>query len=158
MYRAFFDREPDKGGYRDWMDKMIDGYTRQQVLAGFTKSDEFTKLCAKYGIDPGCPTTPTDRPLGSPSAKLTLDTTNVDDAKLTGYGERLYEKILGRPAEAEGVAYWKKCIMEGKDAETGIEYDGLQHKNKQQQDQEKSDLCRAKGIKLIIMINIIKTS
>lgn len=33
MYLAFFDREPDKEGFMFWSDRMIDGYTREQVVA-----------------------------------------------------------------------------------------------------------------------------
>lgn len=53
MYRAFFDREPDEGGKRYWLDKLEQGFSRRYVLAGFVNSKEFNELCNVYGIIPG---------------------------------------------------------------------------------------------------------
>lgn len=58
LYRAFFNREPDAGGFSNWLGLLNSGYSRQFVLAGFVNSDEFKKLCSTYGIiagklDPG---------------------------------------------------------------------------------------------------------
>jgi len=58
LYRAFFNREPDGGGFSSWLGLLKSGYSRQFVLAGFVNSYEFKKLCTTYGIiagklDPG---------------------------------------------------------------------------------------------------------
>lgn len=53
MYRAFFDREPDEGGKKYWLNKLDEGYSRRYVLAGFINSKEFNELCNVYGIKPG---------------------------------------------------------------------------------------------------------
>ena len=51
MYRTFFDREPDAGGKADWLDRMANqGYTREDVLAGFVGSQECSDLVARFGI------------------------------------------------------------------------------------------------------------
>lgn len=50
MYRAMFDRKPDKIGNDYWLKKLSDGTSREKVLAGFTDSTEFAKLCTSYGI------------------------------------------------------------------------------------------------------------
>lgn len=53
MYSAFFDRNPDSGGYAYWMDVLDGGKSRLFVLANFVNSAEFTKVCAQYGIKRG---------------------------------------------------------------------------------------------------------
>ncbi len=51
-YRAFFNREPDAGGYNYWLNQLISGINRQSVLNGFIYSQEFENLCNSYGISP----------------------------------------------------------------------------------------------------------
>ncbi|MCR4649543.1 MAG: InlB B-repeat-containing protein [Lachnospiraceae bacterium] len=53
LYRAFFDREPDKGGYDGWLRELKNGKSRDEVLRGFINSPEFNDLCKQYGIDAG---------------------------------------------------------------------------------------------------------
>ena len=51
MYRTFFDREADPAGKADWLDRMTNqGYTREDVLAGFVGSQECADLVARFGI------------------------------------------------------------------------------------------------------------
>ena len=52
LYRAFFDREPDAGGFAGWMQKLKDGASRYEVLDGFLYSMEFGNLCRQYNIIP----------------------------------------------------------------------------------------------------------
>jgi hypothetical protein len=52
LYRAFFAREPDAGGYNGWVNYLYSGASRQTVLNGFTHSLEFENLCTNYGITP----------------------------------------------------------------------------------------------------------
>jgi peptidoglycan/xylan/chitin deacetylase (PgdA/CDA1 family) len=53
LYRAFFNREPDGGGFDKWLSLLNAGNSRQFVLAGFVNSDEFKTLCKNYGITAG---------------------------------------------------------------------------------------------------------
>ncbi len=53
LYRAFFNREPDGGGFDKWLSILDSGNSRQFVLAGFVNSDEFKILCNNYGITAG---------------------------------------------------------------------------------------------------------
>ena len=48
LYRAAFDRAPDKEGVGYWIKMMDAGVTLEQVAAGFTGSDEFKSL---YGAN-----------------------------------------------------------------------------------------------------------
>ncbi len=50
LYRALFDRSSDTSGKQTWMNCLASGWSREQVLAGFTDSAEFSRLCARYGI------------------------------------------------------------------------------------------------------------
>ena len=53
LYRVFFNREPDGGGFNEWVSHLNSGKSRKWVLAGFINSQEFKILCAEYGIRPG---------------------------------------------------------------------------------------------------------
>lgn len=50
LYRAFFNREPDHGGYDHWLGLMAGGTDRATILDGFTSAQEFITLCENYGI------------------------------------------------------------------------------------------------------------
>lgn len=53
LYRAFLGREPDTRGMQTWLKTMRGGVSRQGAIDGFAGSDEFTKICLKYGITRG---------------------------------------------------------------------------------------------------------
>ena len=53
MYKAFFDRPADPGGYANWMGLLSSGYSREFVFSNFVSSTEFANICAKYGIQAG---------------------------------------------------------------------------------------------------------
>jgi hypothetical protein len=50
MYHAFFDREPDEGGYNNWFGKLERGADRLEIIYGFTDSEEFGNLLRSYGL------------------------------------------------------------------------------------------------------------
>ena len=123
MYKAFFDRDPDEGGYNRWYDQLQSGQvSRDQVVAGFVNSGEFQTLCSNYGITPGKLNVPANTQPANTLKPLNVDTSNVDPDQLDAFVERLYDKALVRPSDAEGKAYWKGCILNGKD-DQGREYD-----------------------------------
>ena len=131
MYEAFFNRDADDGGFNNWMTKLANGTSREEVLAGFVKSQEFKDLCAAYGIIPGELTvtgqtnnqqTQNNNQSNGQRPPLKLDSSNVDSAKLDEYVERLYLKVLGRGSEPAGKEYWKKAIINGRD-DNGNIYD-----------------------------------
>ena len=53
---------------------------------------------------------------------LNVETKGVNESQLNAFVERLYDKALERPSDAGGKAYWKGCILNGKD-DQGREYD-----------------------------------
>jgi parallel beta-helix repeat protein len=52
LYKAFFNRNPDQGGWDLWLAELNSGIDRGDVLNGFLGSQEFIKLCRDYGIIP----------------------------------------------------------------------------------------------------------
>jgi LCP family protein required for cell wall assembly len=52
LYKAFFDRDADPSGFDIWTGKLNSGVSRETVLNGFLKSQEFVSLCGNYGIIP----------------------------------------------------------------------------------------------------------
>ena len=50
VYQTVFDREPDQSGYSLWVGYLDRGVSRREVLNGFIYSEEFTKLCNRFGI------------------------------------------------------------------------------------------------------------
>ena len=52
LYRALFGREPDAEGFDAWLARMNAGMTKEEVVNGFTRSEEFVNLCNMFGITP----------------------------------------------------------------------------------------------------------
>jgi LCP family protein required for cell wall assembly len=77
LYRAFFDREPDSGGFNSWVSNLNNGTSRQEVVDGFTHSQEFADLCSNYGILPFA---------GAASTTTTTTTTTSSGGAITGTG------------------------------------------------------------------------
>lgn len=51
LYRTMFNREPDSAGMEGWCRILASGGSREEVLDGFIYSQEFIKLCQRYGIE-----------------------------------------------------------------------------------------------------------
>lgn len=51
MYQTFLNRQPDSSGFADWVARLKTGEENRDTLVyGFTKSEEFGKLKASYGL------------------------------------------------------------------------------------------------------------
>lgn len=53
LYKTFMGREADEDGLKFWIGQLNANVGRFEVLAGFAMSDEFTNICASYGINRG---------------------------------------------------------------------------------------------------------
>ena len=53
LYRTFMGREYDQAGLDDWVGKIADGMSRERVLEGFSRSEEFANLLSEYGLSLG---------------------------------------------------------------------------------------------------------
>ena len=50
LYETFMDRASDKEGKRYWLNKLNGGMSREQVLEGFSRSVEFSRIMRSYGL------------------------------------------------------------------------------------------------------------
>lgn len=98
LYKAFFGREADPSGLNAWVKVLDDGLTRMQVYRGFAESDEFTKLCAEYGIQRG---------------NVLLTASRDKNEGVTKFVSRCYKLCLGRKADESGLEGWCSQILTG---------------------------------------------
>ncbi|MGI6152610.1 MAG: DUF4214 domain-containing protein [Christensenellaceae bacterium] len=103
-YRTFMNREADAGGKAAWQKILDDGGSRAGVFFGFTNSNEFTNICASYGIE-----------RGDASKYREPRDINMDATRFVG---RLYKNFLGRTFDATGLNGWTSQLLEGK---TGVD-------------------------------------
>lgn len=50
LYKNVFDREPDSGGYVNWVNKLKSGMSKEEILLNFLNSYEFKDICAMFGL------------------------------------------------------------------------------------------------------------
>lgn len=50
LYATFFGREADETGKNEWLAKLAKGTSRDQVIRGFSKSQEFANLLSSFGL------------------------------------------------------------------------------------------------------------
>lgn len=53
MYKTLLGRASDAAGKADWVNRLNQGQSRNDILRGFVYSPEFAKMCAEYGIKVG---------------------------------------------------------------------------------------------------------
>ena len=94
LYRAFFDREPDTGGYNSLVNYLYRGASRKAILNGFINSQEFENLCESYGINP--------------YRGATTEGGSVQD-----FVTRFYQQCLRREPEQEGLNGWVAALQNG---------------------------------------------
>ena len=50
LYRTFMGREYDQAGLNDWVRRLSYGESRERVLEGFSRSEEFANILSSYGL------------------------------------------------------------------------------------------------------------
>jgi len=90
MYKAFFNRAPDPGGYNGWLAELESGKSREYVLAGFVNSQEFNNLCQEYEINLGFlkVSAASTSTYAQPEAN-TAQNASADSANLSGYEQEV---------------------------------------------------------------------
>ena len=78
LYEAFFDRDPDQGGWDTWLAELDAGKDRGEVLDGFIYSQEFTELSERFGIKAFDSVPPPQPPITPPTSDLTVISTNPE--------------------------------------------------------------------------------
>lgn len=96
LYQTFLDRNSDEAGKAYWMNYLSKGITRDYVFAGFVNSSEFDKICSSYGINHGY---------------IQLEEAKDQNADITLFVIRCYEKFLGRGPDALGLNDWTGKLL-----------------------------------------------
>ncbi len=94
LYATFFNREADAAGKELWLATLAAGASREYVLSNFVNLDEFTLLCADYEINRG----------------VMFADGNVAAPGLPQFVSRLYEEVMGRGADSEGLCNWTVAL------------------------------------------------
>ena len=101
LYNSMMDREPDESGKEYWLDSLNRGMTRRRALSCFIDSQEFSDICAGYGVTRG--TLPLTENVDIHTDKVMF---------VTG----IYRNILGRDPDSEGLKNWTDYIVGGNNA------------------------------------------
>ncbi|SCP98986.1 discoidin domain-containing protein [Anaerobium acetethylicum] len=96
LYETFMGRASDAGGKAYWINFLENGVSRKYVFKGFVESPEYKDICASSGIDNGT---------------VNLPAAADQNADLTMFVCRLYEKALDRRAESDGLEYHTANIL-----------------------------------------------
>ena len=99
MYDAFFGREADTDGFNYWVKCMNDGMTRQEIFTGFANSNEFFELCGSFDVVAG-------------TYMPQYDINKV--IRTNFFVERLYNVVLGRKCDRDGMTYWTEELLSGR--------------------------------------------
>ena len=102
LYRAFMGRQFDISGKADWMNRLKNGVSREEVFNGFAMSQEFYKICKNYNINQGKAVTVSE--YGTvPKGKCSI--CGAEDG-VTAFIKRFYKIILERNYDQVGLNYW----------------------------------------------------
>lgn len=96
LYQVFLNRGSDPQGKAGWVDLLNQGVSREYVFAGFAHSEEYSNLCASYGIERGT---------------VSLVQPRDQNPELTKFVNRLYKEALGRNGEEAGINNWCYQIL-----------------------------------------------
>lgn len=107
MYDAFFGREADEEGFNYWVSLLDSGATRESVFCGFANSLEFANLCTDYGVVRGF------HMEGQDFNKMAL---------VNLFVERLYNVILNRTCDSDGMAGWTSQLVTHSNTGSGVAY------------------------------------
>ena len=118
LYEAFFNRQPDQGGWDSWLSELNSGTSRADVLNGFIYAQEFKNLCDVYGIIAVKPPPNDVEAFVTRFYQLCLDR-NPDPAGLDLWVNNLLNQIQGGADVAEGFIYSQEFINKNK---TNSEY------------------------------------
>lgn len=91
LYNTLLDRDADSVGKEDWEAEIATGVSRLYILNGFIGSNEFTQLCAKYGVTRG---------------SLTLTENRDQNKTTTEYVKKVFKNCLGRNANISDLNTW----------------------------------------------------
>ena len=96
LYKSCLGRNSDPDGKAFWIQQLASGKTRDEVMAGFINSKEYSQICDVYGISRGT---------------AEKDGTITYNAGVRMFVENNYKGVLSRHSETEGAEFWSKQII-----------------------------------------------
>ena len=105
MYKVMLNRGSDAAGKAYWVSILNGGNPLAAIISGFCESDEFTGICAQYGITPGS--------LEVGELKPAKPVPVVDMDKIKAFATRCYRIILSREPETDGLNFWANKLASG---------------------------------------------
>ncbi len=101
-YKLFMDRNPEKAGLDFWVKQMGTNWNtkekKNELFIGFSTSTEFKNICKSYGMLQG---------YYDPAHSTEQNT------KVALFVERMYQVVLGRSSDADGLVYWTEQLLKG---------------------------------------------
>lgn len=98
LYKTFLNRKADASGKRTWVTYLEKGMSREWVYSGFANSVEFQDICNSFGIQRGT---------------YVLTAPKDQNAGVTMFVYRCYEKFLGRTPDDGGLNTWCSQLLSG---------------------------------------------
>ena len=114
MYMGMLGRGSDPTGKAEWVAKMNNGATIDQLINGFAGSDEFVAICKECGIKSGEVPVPRKQDSGGAPA------VEPDPDKIATYVARCYRGLLGRNGEEAEIDEWTMKYCKGLTGTLGI--------------------------------------
>ncbi len=90
-YQGIMGRNPDANGKAYWVSGLNSSASYRFVVCGFADSDEFARLCQKYGVTKG---------------RIYVTENRAKNINVTKFCYRLYKKALGRNPDIKGLNDW----------------------------------------------------
>ena len=97
LYKSCLGRNSDPDGKAFWIQQLASGKTRDEVMAGFINSKEYTQICDVYGISRGT---------AEKNGTITYN------SGVRTFVENNYKGVLSRHSETEGAEFWSKQIID----------------------------------------------
>ena len=107
LYRTCLNREADSAGLASWQTVLDSGLSKLHVFKGFVESDEFTQICASYGILRG---------------NVNLTAPMDLNENVTKFVVRCYRLCLGREADEEGLNNWCSQLINKRNSAKEVAY------------------------------------
>lgn len=96
LYNVFLGRPSDPEGKAGWVCLMYEGYSYEYIFEGFVNSREYSDICQDYGITRG---------------EYHADRIQDTNLGVTGFVMRLYDTILGRWYDSDGLNSWCELLL-----------------------------------------------
>lgn len=124
LYETILGRKADPEGKDAWVKALKNGRSRENVLAGFVNSTEFSGMCDEYNI---------------PRGTMEEDGSSICNSGVRSFVLRNYTKALGRKGETTGVEDWCNSINKKKMTPAAVAesfFQSQEFKNRKLSDEE----------------------